>query len=126
MGKNTLPAIVATCLLALYKPLPVLAQWNDLYEGDVASIKSLEGLFETVVKALVSLIGLTLFVVLLSGGFNYLFAGGDPKKMEKAKGTMSGAMLGIVIIVAAYLIIQLVAEFTGVDSILNFTIDSGN
>jgi hypothetical protein len=80
--------------------------------GDVASIKCLEPLFANVVSAIVSLIGVGLFLMLIIGGYNYLFAGGDTKKLEKAKGTISGAIIGLIVMVAAYLIIKLIGDFT--------------
>jgi hypothetical protein len=88
----------------------------------VATIRCLEPLFENVVRALVAFVGIGLFVMLIVGGFNFLFAGGDAKKLEKARGTLTAAAIGLILIVVAYLIIHAIAIFTGVNNITNFQI----
>jgi hypothetical protein len=46
-------------------------------------------------------------------GYTYLFSGGEPKQLEKAKGTFTAAILGLVLIAAAYLIISTIGTLTG-------------
>lgn len=83
--------------------------------ANVATIRCLEPLFKSVVAAIVSLAGVALFIMLLIGGFNFLFSGGDQKKLEAARGTITNAVIGLVVIVSAYLILRTVSVFTGVD-----------
>ncbi len=95
--------------------------WQNLENTDVATIKSLESLFRNVISSAVGLAGIALFIMLLIAGFNFLFAGGDQKKLEQAKGTLTNAILGLVVIVGAYLILRTIGVFTGVD-VTTFTI----
>lgn len=69
-----------------------------------------------------ALTGVALFVMLVIGGYNFLLSGGDQKKLEAARGTLTNAVIGLVVIVAAYLIIKIVSLFTGVDTVTQFTI----
>lgn len=97
-----------------------MATWSGCFENlpnanQVATIRCLEPLFKNVVTAVVSLSGVALFIMLLIGGFNFLFSGGDQKKLEKARGTITNAIIGLVIIVSAYLILRTVSVFTGVN-----------
>lgn len=87
--------------------------WGDCTTQGVATIKCLEPLFSNVVQALVALVGVALFVMFLVAGFSFLFSSGDPKKLEQAKGTLTNAIIGLVIIVGAYIIINLIQAFTG-------------
>ena len=80
-----------------------------------AQITCLEPLLKNVIRGAMSLTGIALFVMLIISGYTFLFSGGDPKKLEKAKGTMSAAIVGLVVIVVAYLIIKAIQIFTGVD-----------
>lgn len=82
---------------------------------NVATIYCLVPLIQNVIVALVSLSGVVLFIVLITSGFSFLTAGGDQKKLEKAKGGISAAITGLVIITVAYLILALIESFTGVD-----------
>lgn len=112
-------------MYVLYTPLLVsnntgMAAWTNCFENtpqaqDVATIRCLEPLFTNAVRSIVALASVVLFAMLLIAGFNFLFSGGDQKKLEKAKGTISAAVVGLVVIVAAYLILRTIGAFTGLD-----------
>ena len=87
----------------------------------MATFKCLEPLFTNVVVALTALAGVALFIMLIIGGYGFLFSGGDQKKLEKARGTLTAAITGVVVIVIAYLILKTIYVFTGVD-VTQFTI----
>ena len=95
---------------------------QHLENGDVATIQSLETLFLNVLNVIVALAGVALFLMFVVSGFSFLFSGGDPKKLEQARGTLTNAIIGLVIIVAAYLILRLIGVFTGVTDITTFTV----
>jgi hypothetical protein len=96
--------------------------WGDCVVNDAATFKCLEPIFTNLVGAILSLSGVALFVMFLVGGFGFLFSGGDPKKLEQSRGTLSNAVIGLVVIVAAYLILRIISSFTGVTSITTFEI----
>jgi amino acid transporter len=103
-----------------------MAAWDpscfSSIDSSVPTFKCLEALFSNLVISIMTLSGVALFLLLIIGGYNFLFAGGDPKKMEKAKGTLTGALTGIIIVAVAFLLLQLIAQITGVKEILNFSI----
>ena len=92
-------------------------------ENGAATIQSLETLFANLVTAIVSIAGIALFVMLLVGGFKFLFSAGDQKQLEEARGTITNAIMGLVVIVAAYLILRTIATFTGVTGLTNFNLN---
>lgn len=112
--------------MSLLRTLPsfvVHAQtWTGLQDTDVATFQSIETIFANIIGAVMSLAGVALFLMLLAGGFSFLFSGGDPKKLEQAKGTLGNAIMGLVVIVAAYLIIRIVSAFTGVANLTIFSV----
>lgn len=89
---------------------------------EIATIQGLECLFQNVVTVLTALAGLAVFIMLLTGGLKYLTSGGDPKAQEQAKGTLTFAVLGLVLIIAAYLILNFISTFTGIPDLLKFRI----
>jgi hypothetical protein len=92
--------------------------WKNTLGGpdkDVATIQSLEPLFSNVVQAVVALLGVALLVMFFVAGFGYLFSGGDPKKVEQAKGTLTNAIIGLIVIVSAYIVLNLIGVITGTD-----------
>lgn len=87
-------------------------------DNDVATIGSLETLFSNVVNVVISLAAVALFLMFIVGGFSFLFSGGDQKKLEQARGTLTNAIIGLVVIVGAYLILRVVGVFTGTTDII--------
>lgn len=85
-------------------------------------LTELEGIFGNVVQSAIALAGIILFIMLLVGGFKYITAGPDPKAAAAARGTITFAIIGMVFIALAFLILRLLADFTGVEGILNFQI----
>lgn len=91
--------------------------WSGCFESipnaeEVATIRCIVPLFTNLVQGVLALSGVALFVMLVVGGFNFLLSGGDPKKLEAARGTLTSAIIGIVVIVVAFLIIKTVQVFT--------------
>ena len=81
----------------------------------VATIGSLLPLFKNAVTGVTAFAGVVLFIIIVMSGFTFLFSGGDAKKLEKAKNSFTYAIIGLVVIVSAYLILQLIGMFTGAD-----------
>jgi hypothetical protein len=88
----------------------------------VVTIQSIATLFVNVIGVVVTLAGVALFIMFVVSGFSFLFSGGDQKKLEQAKGTLTNAIIGLVVIVAAYLILRLVGVFSGYTDITKFII----
>lgn len=86
-----------------------------------ATLQCFEPIFKGVVQALTAFVGVALFIMLVVGGYGFLFSGGDQKKLEKARGTLTAAVTGVVVIVVAYLILLTIERFTGV-TVTKFTI----
>ncbi len=85
-------------------------------KGDqVATFKFFETVFGNVAQVVLGLAGIVLFIMLISGGFKYITAGGDPKGIEGAKKTLTYAIGGMVFLAMAFLILRFIQEFTGVD-----------
>ena len=95
--------------------------WASCMNQGAATLGCFEPIFANVVRALTALLGVALFIMVIIGGYGFLFSGGDQKKLEKAKGTLTAAVAGVIIIIAAYLILQTIHLFTGVD-VTQFTI----
>ena len=55
------------------------------------------------------------FFELLLGGISWITAGGDKQKLELARDKITNAIVGIIIVGAAYAITSLVAKFFGLD-----------
>jgi len=61
------------------------------------------------------------FFILITGAIQWITSGGDKQGVEAARGKVTNAIIGLVILFAAYAIIRLVGVFFNVE-LLNFTL----
>lgn len=71
----------------------------DIYGGS-----NVFTLIQTVINAFLSIIGVLLLAYMLYAGYNWMTAHGDEEKVTAAKDTITRAIIGVIIIVAAYAI----------------------
>jgi len=79
-----------------------------------------------VIQTIVSLLLLAAILValffLIYGGIKWILSGGDKGKVDAARGTIVGAIIGLVIALAAFFVLNLVAKVFGLNDIFNLTI----
>ncbi len=73
----------------------------------------LECIFGSFLGTIASFIGMVVLVTLLFGGYKYITSQGDPKAMTSAKATLTFAIIGLILVVASYFIIDAIARFSG-------------
>lgn len=83
-------------------------------QGGVATIKGFEAIFFNFVAVSLSLAGIVLFITIVIGGFKYLTAGDNQDNAAAARQTLTYGFLGFILVVAAFLILKLIEQFTGV------------
>jgi len=68
-----------------------------------------ESFIKNIVKALVGISGAVAVVAMVIGGFHYMTSSGHPEKLDKAKKTLFYSGIGLVVVIAAYAIVDFVA-----------------
>ncbi|MFZ1721062.1 MAG: hypothetical protein WAU07_01000 [Microgenomates group bacterium] len=91
-------------------------------DNDVATIQGLECLIGNVFQVILTVIGLSGFVMMIIGAFKWLVSGGNAKGVESARNTITFAVVGLVVALSAFIILNLIAAFTGVNVITSFVI----
>ncbi len=91
-------------------------------DHDVATIQGLQCLIANIFTVFITLLGLAGFVMFLIAGLRWLTSGGNAKGMETARHTMTFAVVGLVVALSAFIVINLLADFTGVNIIRKFVI----
>ena len=81
---------------------------------DAAGLKEFEDLFKNVISIIVGLGFTGTLVMLVWAGFKYLMSGGEQKGIQQAHQTVTWALLGMLFMAFAWLILQLIENFTGV------------
>lgn len=98
--------------------------WIDVIEncvqGDVATLKCIPAVFLNVLNALLAFVGFFALFLFIFSGYKYMNSGGDAKKLEGARGTLIYGILGLLIVLFSFLIIQIISHVANVPCILKF------
>ncbi len=70
--------------------------------GAPTGTTSLAGIVATVIKAFLGLLGIIFLILIIYAGYNWMTAQGEEEKVTKAKDTLQRAVIGLIIIIAAY------------------------
>lgn len=104
-------------------------EWNELVpdcvtpEG-VATLKCIPALFQNVVTVAVIFAGLIAVILIVISGIKFITSGGDPKQVEGAKQTLTYAIIGLVIVLLSFVIVNLIGIITGATCISQFGFDN--
>jgi len=119
--KKTLASGIAT-IAYLSIALPAAAQ-ETLTITNIQGLASFSiGNFITaIIRIIIIAAFIIAFVFLLIGGIKWIVAGGETKAVEGARNMVTGALVGLIIVLAAFAIIKLIETFFAV-SIISGTI----
>ena len=130
---SKLEKLFTAAVAYLYSTSTAFAQtapWSGVCVGgadnDVATIQGLECLIANIFTVIITLIGLAAFVMLIVGSVRWLTSGGNSSHLDKAKNTMTYAIIGIVVALSAFIVINLIAGFTGIETIKEFRIPTSS
>ncbi len=88
----------------------------DTYDGgkhDVNTFSNETNLTDTIINiinAVIGVLGLVAVVIIIIGGINYMTSSGEASKVKKAKDTILYGVIGLVICVLAFAIVNFVIK----------------
>jgi hypothetical protein len=122
--------VIFVSLVFIFAPVFIFAQQaaaqtgpdmgiNYVAEGNLGLAQNTDPRTAAVslVKLLMTFLGIIAVVIILLGGFKWMTAAGNEDKVSEAKKLIGAGIIGLVIILAAFLIVNFVV--TNVSSVLN-------
>lgn len=88
--------------------------------NEVATLNCIPAIFSNILSALLAFAGLTALIMFIIGGFKFMNAAGDPKKISAADNNFKFGIIGLSIVMASFLLISLISIVTGVHCITKF------
>jgi hypothetical protein len=86
----------------------------DLGTGPIgAAFQNVGELFTRVVQVALAAAAVIFFAMIVWGGFRYLNAGGDPKEANTARQVFTSAAIGLLIVMASFVIIEILTKLAG-------------
>lgn len=108
--------------------IPAYAAENPIQitSGDTQIQKLTTLQFANILKGAISfvfiIVAVVFFFILVIGGLKWITSGGDEKKVASARAQITNALIGLVIVFAAWAITRLIGTVFGVDLLGQFTI----
>lgn len=99
-----------------------ILEWDQLLDISSPSFSTLTTPAEIISQVLLILFpiaGVVLFLYLIYGGYNWMLSGGDPKKVAAARGIITNAIIGFILMFASYWIVQFVATIFDIEALQN-------
>lgn len=102
--------VCSTIALGLFAALPALAQYGLNETAGSAGLntglaaKSVPEIVGSIIGAALSLLGVIFLILMLYGGYTWMTSYGNEQKVTKAKNLIVDALIGLVIVLAAYAI----------------------
>jgi hypothetical protein len=85
------------------------------YLGNFGGPGGLAAFIGTLWTTVIIVAGLAFLVYFLVGGLQWLTSGGDKIALESARGKITNALIGLVIIVSSFAVIKIVEVVLGID-----------
>ncbi|MBU1663142.1 hypothetical protein KJ627_01270 [Patescibacteria group bacterium] len=91
--------------------------WDTVNQGGFKDVNQAYGnntptdirvIIANIIKIILGLLGIIFLVLIIYAGFNWMTAAGDEEKVTKATDTLRRAIIGLIIIIAAFAIATLV------------------
>jgi len=92
---------------------------SSFASNSIAGASTLTGLALTVINYLLILAGMIAVVALVIGGFWYLTAAGNEEQSEKGRKAIMNAIIGLIVVVLAYAIVNIIVNTLTTTDILN-------
>lgn len=80
-----------------------------------AQLSDIVEILKRIITLLAPVAGIAFLIMLLVGGYQFMTSGGDPKAAGQARTTLTYAFIGVILVVASWLILTVIQGLTGVD-----------
>ena len=112
---NSLAADITPVMSTINKGQP--DGWNIPTTSNISQILAGGAKFNVITFAFV-LVGFYFMFNIISAGFEYVMSTGDPKKIAGATSRFMNGFIGIVIVLSAFMIVNLITSMIGLGSLL--------
>ncbi len=103
---------------SLIVPAVVMAQTN-IVPNSLIQTNNIVNVVRGIISFVLIIAFVIAFIMLLVGGIRWILAGGDEKAVGSARGTITAALIGLVIVLVAFALIKVIENFFKVAIISN-------
>ena len=104
-------------LLTLPGETPVPIYGPILFPSRYINGNQIGDILDGVIPFVIAFAGIGLLLVIISGGFSLLTSAGDAKKMESGRHQITNGVIGFILILTAYWLVQIAGNILGIGKI---------
>lgn len=82
-------------------------------EGMPTQLVGVDGSFSNVINTILYVAGIVAVAMLIIGGIRFMISRGDKDKVQKAKNTIIYAIIGLILVIFSYAIVNFIVSATG-------------
>lgn len=111
LGIFALPVLaVAQVTVPPQTPGTVPVPYNPAFIFGPAGEITASGLIIGIIEIALAIVGLISVLFVIIGGFRYVTSGGNEEQTEAAKKTLTNAIIGIIIVILAFVVVRVIAN----------------
>lgn len=95
----------SVALISLMMTAPVFAQSTT-----ASGVSQIQTFIKSVIQVFITLAGIVAVAFFVFGGFRYITSTGNPESLDKAKHTILYSAIGLTIVLAAYVLMNIVTQ----------------
>ena len=82
-------------------------------DGMPTRIVGIDGTFNNIINTILYVAGIVAVAMLIFGGIRFMISRGDKDKVQKAKNTVIYAIIGLILVIFSYAIVNFIISATG-------------
>lgn len=94
--------------------------WGSCVENGVATLSCIPIVLKNVINWALIFAGTAAIFFIIFAGAKFIISGGDPKQVQGARQTATWAIVGLLVILFSFGIVNIIAGLTGVECIKMF------
>lgn len=98
--------------------------WGSCVENGVATLRCIPAVFSNLIRAALMFVGVVAIFFIIYSGYQLLTSGGDPKKVQGGRQTLTFAIIGLIVVLSSFLIINFIGVITNTSNCLNHATDA--
>lgn len=94
--------------------------WGNCVQNGVATLNCVPIVFQELINAILILAGVIALFMLIAGGIRFITSSGEKEAVESARKMITYAIIGLVIILLSFGIVNILGSLLGVSCISQF------
>lgn len=96
-------------------------EWDSCLQDGIATLACIPIVAKNVIQWAFIFAGIVALFLIIYAGFQFVTSKGDPQQVDGAKKTLTYAIIGLLLILLSFAILNLIATVTGASQITNPT-----